>query len=48
MVMQSPHIRNLDLSLVEPLFALLDERNVTGAAHRCDMSQSAMTRALAV
>jgi len=44
--MQFPHIRNLDLSLVEPLFALLDERHVTRAAHRCDMSQSAMSRAL--
>jgi DNA-binding transcriptional LysR family regulator len=39
--MQFPHIRSLDLSLVEPLYALLDERHVTRAAHRCDMSQSA-------
>jgi len=44
--MQFPHIRSLDLSLVEPLYALLDERHVTRAAHRCDMSQSAMSRAL--
>jgi DNA-binding transcriptional LysR family regulator len=41
-----PHIRKLDLSLVWPLYALLDERHVTRAAHRCDMSQSAMSRAL--
>jgi DNA-binding transcriptional LysR family regulator len=44
--MQFPHIRNLDLSLVELLYALLDERHVTRAAHRCNMSQSAMSRAL--
>jgi DNA-binding transcriptional LysR family regulator len=44
--MQFPHMRSLDLSLVEPLYALLDERHVTRAAHRCDMSQSAMSRAL--
>jgi DNA-binding transcriptional LysR family regulator len=44
--MQFPHIRNLDLSLVEPLYALLDERHVTRAAQRCDMSQPAMSRAL--
>jgi DNA-binding transcriptional LysR family regulator len=44
--MQFPHIRSLDLSLVEPLYALLDERHVTRAAKRCDMSQSAMSRAL--
>jgi len=46
MVMQFPHMRGLDLSLVEPLYALLDERHVTRAAHRCGMSQSAMSRAL--
>jgi DNA-binding transcriptional LysR family regulator len=45
-VMQFPHMRGLDLSLLEPLYALLDERHVTRAAHRCDMSQSAMSRAL--
>jgi DNA-binding transcriptional LysR family regulator len=44
--MPFPHIRKLDLSLVWPLYALLDERHVTRAAHRCDMSQSAMSRAL--
>ncbi len=44
--MQFPHMRGLDLSLVEPLYALLDERHVTRAAHRCGMSQSAMSRAL--
>jgi DNA-binding transcriptional LysR family regulator len=45
-VMQFPHMRTLDLSLIEPLYALLDERHVTRAARRCDMSQSAMSRAL--
>lgn len=44
--MPFPHIRKLDLSLVWPLYALLDERHVTRAAQRCDMSQSAMSRAL--
>ena len=44
--MQFPHMRGLDLSLVEPLYALLDERHVTRAAQRCGMSQSAMSRAL--
>jgi DNA-binding transcriptional LysR family regulator len=44
--MQFPHMRTLDLSLIEPLYALLDERHVTRAAQRCDMSQSAMSRAL--
>ena len=44
--MQFPHMRGLDLSLVEPLYALLDERHVTRAARRCGMSQSAMSRAL--
>ena len=34
--MPFPHIRKLDLSLVWPLYALLDERHVTRAAHRCD------------
>ena len=44
--MQFPHMRGLDLSLIEPLYALLDERHVTRAAQRCAMSQSAMSRAL--
>ena len=44
--MQFPHMRSLDLSLVEPLYAVLDERHVTRAARRCGMSQSAMSRAL--
>ncbi len=44
--MQFPHISGLDLNLVEPLFALLEERHVTRAARRCGMSQSAMSRAL--
>jgi DNA-binding transcriptional LysR family regulator len=44
--MQFPHIRSLDLSLLEPLYTLLKERHVTRAAQCCDMSQSAMSRAL--
>jgi DNA-binding transcriptional LysR family regulator len=44
--MQFPHIARLDLKLIEPLFALLNERHVTRAAKRCHMSQSAMSRAL--
>ncbi len=44
--MHFPHISALDLNLVEPLFALLEERHVTRAARRCGMSQSAMSRAL--
>jgi DNA-binding transcriptional LysR family regulator len=44
--MQFPHMRGLDLSLIEPLYALLEERHVTRAARRCDISQSAMSRAL--
>ena len=46
MAMQFPHLRSFDLSLVEPLYALLEERHVTRAARRCNMSQSAMSRAL--
>jgi DNA-binding transcriptional LysR family regulator len=45
-LMQFPHIAKLDLKLIEPLFALLNERHVTRAAQRCNMSQSAMSRAL--
>ncbi len=44
--MPFPHMRSLDLSLVEPLYALLEERHATRAANRCGMSQSAMSRAL--
>lgn len=44
--MHFPHIRALDLSLLEPLYALLEERHVTRAADRCGISQSAMSRAL--
>lgn len=44
--MQFPHIVGMDLNLVDPLFALLEERHVTRAARRCGMSQSAMSRAL--
>ena len=44
--MQFPHVSGLDLNLVEPLYALLEERHVTRAAQRCGMSQSTMSRAL--
>ena len=44
-LMQFPHIAKLDLNLLEPLYALLNERHVTRAARRCNMSQSAMSRA---
>jgi DNA-binding transcriptional LysR family regulator len=38
--------RNIDLNLLIPLKALLHERNVTRAAKRIHLSQSAMSRAL--
>ena len=40
------HFRNVDLNLLIPLKALLHERNVTRAAERVHLSQSAMSRAL--
>jgi DNA-binding transcriptional LysR family regulator len=40
-------IRNIDLNLLVALDALLSERNVTRAAARLDLSQSAMSAALA-
>jgi len=46
LAMQFPHIAGLDLNLIEPLYALLEERHVTRAARRCGMSQSATSRAL--
>jgi DNA-binding transcriptional LysR family regulator len=44
--MRSTHIRNLDLNLLQPLRALLEERHITRAAEICYMSQPAMSRAL--
>jgi DNA-binding transcriptional LysR family regulator len=47
MVFMHPvHLRNIDLNLLAPLQALLEERNVTRAAKRINLSQSAMSRAL--
>jgi DNA-binding transcriptional LysR family regulator len=40
------HLRNLDLNLIHPLHALLEECHVTRAAKRSFLSQSAMSRAL--
>jgi DNA-binding transcriptional LysR family regulator len=45
MLMQ--HIETVDLNLLPPLAALLDERQVTRAAERSGLSQPAMSRALA-
>src|SRR5438874_13265479 len=44
--MREVHLRNLDLNLLVPLHALLEERHVTRAAKRCFLSQPAMSRAL--
>ena len=44
--MHEVHLRNVDLNLLHPLRALLEERHVTRAAKRCFLSQSAMSRAL--
>jgi len=44
--MRSVHLRNLDLNLIHPLRALLEECHVTRAAKRSFLSQSAMSRAL--
>ncbi len=44
--MRDVHLRNVDLNLLQPLHALLEERHVTRAAKRCFLSQSAMSRAL--
>jgi DNA-binding transcriptional LysR family regulator len=41
------HIENVDLNLLKPLEALLEERHVSRAAARAHLSQSAMSRALA-
>jgi DNA-binding transcriptional LysR family regulator len=44
--MSKVQLRNVDLNLLIPLKALLHERNVTRAAERVHLSQSAMSRAL--
>src|SRR4029077_9666753 len=44
--MRGVHIRNLDLNLLQPLRALLEERHITRAAKICHLSQPAMSRAL--
>jgi DNA-binding transcriptional LysR family regulator len=44
--MREVHLRNLDLNLLQPLHALLEERHVTRAAKRSFLSQPAMSRAL--
>jgi DNA-binding transcriptional LysR family regulator len=44
--MRHEHISRADLNLLQTLFVLLEERHVTRAAHRCFLSQSAMSRAL--
>lgn len=46
MTMREVHIRKLDLNLLHPLQALLEERHVSRAAKRCFLSQPAMSRAL--
>jgi DNA-binding transcriptional LysR family regulator len=43
---QSVHLRNVDLNLLIPLHALLEERHVTRAAKRVNLSQSAMNHVL--
>jgi len=45
-LMRDVHLRNLDLNLIYPLHALLEECQVTRAAKRSFLSQSAMSRAL--
>jgi DNA-binding transcriptional LysR family regulator len=45
-LMRDVHLRNLDLNLIHPLHALLEERHVTRAAKRNFLSQSVMSRAL--
>jgi DNA-binding transcriptional LysR family regulator len=41
------HVEGIDLNLLPPLAALLDERHVTRAANRSGLSQPAMSRTLA-
>jgi DNA-binding transcriptional LysR family regulator len=45
-IMRDVHLRNMDLNLIHPLYALLEECHVTRAAKRSFLSQSAMSRAL--
>ena len=45
--MQEPNLSGLDLNLLTPLQALLEERSVTRAAGRVHLSQPAMSRAFA-
>ena len=44
--MRYVHLRNLDLNLLQPLSALLEERHVTRASKRSFLSQPAMSRVL--
>ena len=44
--MSTVHLRGIDLNLLIPPQALLEERNVTRAAARVHLTQSAMSRAL--
>ena len=44
--MSDSHIRNLDLNLLRVFDALYEERNVTRAAHRLGLTQSAVSHAL--
>jgi DNA-binding transcriptional LysR family regulator len=44
--MRDVHLRNLDLNLIHPLHALLEECHVTRAAKRSFLSQPAMSRSL--
>src|SRR4051794_39587279 len=44
--MHSTNIHRVDLNLLPPLIALLEERQISRAASRVGLSQSAMSRAL--
>ena len=44
--MSTMHLRKIDLNLLVPLHALLEERSVTRAAQRIHLTQSAMSRGL--
>jgi DNA-binding transcriptional LysR family regulator len=46
LIMRDVHLRSLDLNLIYPLRALLEECHVTRAAKRSFLSQSAMSRTL--
>jgi DNA-binding transcriptional LysR family regulator len=46
LIMRDVHLHNLDLNLIHPLHALLEECHVTRAAKRSFLSQPAMSRAL--